>query len=567
MKVKKLYDFYATLIRLLVIQPRSFIFFSCLLITTACTNPLSAQQKSKKISDVIEVGSQRELFVDDFLVERLSGKAELLLHHPTPQNIALETGESWEGNGLGYVTVFQDGPKYRMYYRAHHYSLLEGKDRPTTRDLYCYAESSDGINWIKPELGLFSWNGSKKNNIILDGIGAHAFSPFLDTNPQCSPDAKYKALGAGGGGKKGLYAYKSVDGIRWNLMDSLPVITKGFFDSQNISFWDAQRGEYRGYHRDFRGRGEGKVVGDLINAGTDVGRDIMTETSRDFLNWTEPVFLDYSANVDPGNHNAVSASAKNRMGKQYPSGRVSELYTNQIMPYYRAPHLLIGFPTRYIDRGWTESVKALPRYDYRQVRAKVSRRLATAVTEGMIMSSRDRNHFLIWPEAFLRPGLRTRDTWFYGDIYQNWGLVETTSAIEDAPSELSVYASERTLQEKGATLRRYTLRIDGFVSLHAPLIGGELFTKPVTFAGNKLLINVSTSAAGSVRVEVQDGNGRPFPGYSLADCDEIYGDELERAVSWKGSSDLGSLAGRPVRLRFVIKDADVYSFIFQKSPK
>lgn len=559
MKEKKFYDFSSgTVVRMLFVQTSNFFLFACLLVTMAGINPLSAQKINNQFSDVIKVGSQRELFVDDFLIERLVGKAELRLHHPNPQNIVLETNEAWEGNGTNYVTVFQDGTKYRMYYRASHYSYLEGKDRSSHRDLYCYAESSDGIHWIKPELGLFSWNGSKKNNIILDG-GNENFAPFLDTNPQCSADAKYKALGVRGG-KHGLYAYKSVDGIRWKLMDSLPVITKGAFDSQNLAFWDAHRGEYRGYHRDFRGKGDV----DLINAGIGEGRDIRTETSNDFFHWTEPVFLDYSANVDPGNHNAASVTVKNKLGNEYPSGRVSELYTNQILPYYRAPHLLIGFPTRYIDRGWTESAKALPRYDYRQVRAKESRREGTAVTEGMIISSRDRKHFSVWPESFLRPGLRNRDTWFYGDMYQNWGIVETISAIEDAPSELSIYASERALQEKGVVLRRYSLRIDGFVSLHAPLIGGELITKPITFVGNQLLMNVSTSAAGSVRVEVQDVNGQPLPGFSLADCHEIYGDDLERAISWKGSPDLGYFAGKPIRLRFVIKDADVYSFVFQK---
>ena len=98
---------------------------------------------------------------------------------------------------------------------------------------------------------------------------------------------------------------------------------------------------------------------------------------------------------------------KDPVGAKYPFGRVSELYTNQIAPYYRAPHLLLGFPTRYIDRGWTESAKALPRYDYRQVRAKGSPREGTAVTDGMFITSRDRKQFSVWPESFVRPGLRT----------------------------------------------------------------------------------------------------------------------------------------------------------------
>ena len=351
-----------------------------------------------------------------------------------------------------------------------------------------------------------------------------------------------------GGGKHGLYAFRSADGIHWTLMHPDPVITTGAFDSHNLAFWDADRGEYREYHRDFR-----------------EGRDIRTSTSQDFLHWTAPRFLNYSANVDPGRRGDRPADVKDPMGAKYPFGRVSELYTNQIVPYYRAPHLLLGFPTRYIDRGWTESAKALPRPDYRKVRARRSPREGTAVTDGMLIASRDRERYSVWPESFLRPGLRTRDSWFYGDTYQNWGLVETRSALDDAPPELSLYVTERTLQETGGILRRYTLRIDGFVSLHAPLVGGELVTKSLTFAGNQLVLNVSTSAAGSVRVEIQDADGRPLPGLALADCHEVYGDDLGRPVAWRGDPDLGALVGKSVRLRFEVRDADLYSYRFRET--
>jgi hypothetical protein len=141
-------------------------------------------------------------------------------------------------------------------------------------------------------------------------------------------------------------------------------------------------------------------------------------------------------------------------------------------------------------------------------------------------------------------------------------LVETKSAIEDGPAELSLYLTERTLQETGAVIRRYSLRMDGFVSLHAPLVGGELVTKPITFTGNQLTLNVSTSAAGSVRIEIQNREGQVIPGFALGDCHEVYGDDLERSVSWKNDPDLGALAGQAVRLRFEVKDADVYSFRF-----
>jgi hypothetical protein len=88
-------------------------------------------------------------------------------------------------------------------------------------------------------------------------------------------------------------------------------------------------------------------------------------------------------------------------------------------------------------------------------------------------------------------------------------------------------------------------------------------TKPIRFSGRELEINYSTSAAGSIRVELQDAEWKPLPGYSAEECPEILGDEIERVVSWQRGSDLAALAGRPVRLRFVLKDADVYSFRFR----
>ena len=89
-----------------------------------------------------------------------------------------------------------------------------------------------------------------------------------------------------------------------------------------------------------------------------------------------------------------------------------------------------------------------------------------------------------------------------------------------------------------------------------------MVTRPLVFSGQTLSINFSTSAAGSIRVELQHPDGRPIPGFTLADSYELFGDRLDRLVEWKPGSKLGQLAGKPVRLRFVLKDADLYSFQF-----
>ncbi len=487
------------------------------------------------------IGSRRELFVDDALIEGISGGAELRLHHPEPREIALVHDAAWEGSGSGYHSVFQDGERYRMYYKAWQLDVAASGVKTNAHPLFCcYAESDDGIHWRKPELGLNEFNGSKANNIVIASgrIGetnADAGHPaiFKDENPDATPDARYKAL-LRSNSPKGLLAFKSANGLDWSPIQTEPVITAGAFDSQNLAFWDAARGEYRAYWRIFTAG-----VTDEKNWKPEGHRAIRTATSKDFLHW------------------------ENQADVLYADSPAEHLYTNQVKPYHRAPHLLIGFPTRYVERGWSESMRALPEREHREWRAAANQRYGTAITEGLLMASRDGVHFKRWNEAFLRPGIEREGTWNYGQQYLGWHVVETKSAIEGAPNELSFYATESYWTGKSSALRRYTLRLDGFVSVRAPMKGGELITRPITFTGRTLSLNFSTSAAGSVRVEVQDAEGKPLPGFALEDCEDTFGDTLERDVVWKGGRDVSALATRPIRLRFVLKDADIFAFQFR----
>ncbi len=440
----------------------------------------------------IELGSRLELFVDDYPIDRMEGEAELHLNKPEPQEVVLVTDRPWEGNTCAYYTIFQDGDIYRMYYRGSHFD--EKTRKATHPEFACYAESKDGGHWTKPELGLVEFQGSKQNNIVWDGVGSHDFTPFKDANPRCAPDARYKALGAGGGGhKRGLYAFQSADGIHWSLMSEEPVITKGAFDSQNLAFWDPVRGLYADFHRTFR----------------DGVRDIMTCTSADFLQWTDPIHLEYTG--APREH----------------------LYTNAIRPYERAPHLLIGFPTRFLPK--------------------------TQQVEPTFMTSRDGRTFHRWEEALI-PITAPEDRDGNRSNYMTWGLVE----LPGSDKEYSVYATEAYYTGPDSRVRRFTYRVDGFVSVSAGAQGGRLVTKPLVFSGGKLAVNFVTREGGSVRVELQDADGRPIERFTLTDCTELRGDAIEQTVAWKAGADLGSLAGKPIRLRFELKNADLFSFRFRE---
>jgi hypothetical protein len=438
----------------------------------------------------VDIGSRLELFVDDFLIDRLAGKAELKLHQPAPREVVLTADRSWEGNTSAYFTIFQDGDRYRMYYRGSHFD--EKTRKATHREVTCYAESADGMRWVRPNLGLFEFNGSRDNSIVWDGPGGHNFTPFKDTNPKASPEARYKALATG---KGGLIALKSPDGIHWSLLSKEPVITRGAFDSQNLAFFDNKLGKYRDYHRAFRGV-----------------RDIMTATSDDFLRWSEPAFL------------------------EYPGAPREHLYTNAIGPYERAPHLLLGFPTRFLPK--------------------------TEQTEPTFMASRDGRTFRRWLEPVI-PRSAPQDRQGNRSNYLARGLV----MLPGHDRELSVYATEAYYAGPASRLRRFSYRLDGFVSVHAGPDGGELLTRPLRHAGNRFVINFVTGPKGSLRVEVQDAAGKPLAGHALADCLELRGDSVAQTVAWTSGPQVRSQPAQPVRLRFVLADAHLFSLRFSKSSK
>ncbi|MBI3920093.1 MAG: hypothetical protein HY318_01650 [Armatimonadetes bacterium] len=297
-----------------------------------------------------------------------------------------------------------------------------------------------------------------------------------------------------------LIALSSPDGLHWKKMQEDPVITKGAFDSQNVAFWDPARGRYAAYFRGFR----------------DGVRAIMYATSQDFLKWTDSEWVDLG------------------------DSKKEHLYTNATTPYFRAPEILMSFPMRYVEgRQWD------PKH------------VAPGLCDAVFMTSRDGVHFdRTFMEAFVRPGLDP-ENWTERNLWTAYGVVPTS------PTEVSLYYGEH-FRHATLRLRRATLRPDGFVSVHAGYAGGEILTRPMRFSGKELIINFSTSAAGSVRIELQDEGGQSLPGYTMQDCPPLYGDELERVIRWKGGSDLSAVAGKPLRLRVRLKDADLYSFRFRK---
>lgn len=139
----------------------------------------------------IDVGSRVELLLDDYLIASMRNLS-FQLHSPQPAERVMNFVEhAWEVE-CGYVTVFKDGDRYRMYYASH----LDAPSNTLGENQFtCYAESTDGIHWTKPSLGLVEFKGSKENNIIWRGEFSHNFAPFLDDRAGVPPEERYKAVG------------------------------------------------------------------------------------------------------------------------------------------------------------------------------------------------------------------------------------------------------------------------------------------------------------------------------------------------------------------------------------
>lgn len=310
-------------------------------------------------ADVPDIGSRRELFVDQFLVGELKNATHVLHAPQLAPSVALPRPHGH------YATVLKADDKFQFYYRGDKDPKVTWKTHGIEAyhdgEVTLYAESKDAIQWTTPKLGLFEHPSFPEGNIVLmdEFLVNHNFTPFIDTKPGTPPEQKYKALGGiafqprqtavrDKRGPGGLKAFASPDGIHWKKLQEQAVVPEAwgkYFDSQNYAFWSESEQCYVCYFRRF-------IKG---------CRGIARTTSKDFLTWTEPVELPVNL---PGEH----------------------LYTSCTQPYFRAPHLYIAMPTRFMDKRG-------------------------AATDILFMSTRGGGSYdRTFTQSFIRPGL-SKDGW------------------------------------------------------------------------------------------------------------------------------------------------------------
>jgi len=403
----------------------------------------------------------------------------------------------------GYATVIKDGDRFLAVYRSSNPAYKGELYDGNPGEMTCYAESRDGHEWTQPQLGIVEINGSRENNVILRASPfSHNFSPFLDDRPDVPADQRFKAI-AGLSDHAVKNAQNRTTGEAVDIRGGLYT-----FASPDCIHWRRLSAEPAITMSEFGFDSQNVAFWSpaenqfvcYFRSWQNGLRSISRATSPDFVTWSRPAAL--SPNL-PGEH----------------------LYTSQTHPYFRAPHIYIATPTRFHqERG--ES------------------------TDILFMTARgNASYDRTFREALIRPGLDPA-RWGNRSNYAALNVVPTS------PTEMSIY-------HEGSG-ERFVMRTDGFASVHVGADSGEMVTRPLRFAGKELVINYSTSAGGSVRVEIQDESGQPLPDFTLADSRNLVGDAIEQQVRWTKGSDVSSLTDKSVRLKFVMQDADLFAIQFRQ---
>lgn len=510
---------------------------------------------------IYDLGSKRELFVDDFFIKALLGNCRRQIHQPIADDIVFTLDEPDEiCNSSGtYNTLLYDGKRYLFYYRT-------GTSTPTPKNpagmekaLLRVAESYDGINFKRCQVNLFE----SGYNVVLDTTKTRHLTPerlndicpavttaFYDTNPACPEDERYKLIVTNerppASDERGMYLFVSADGFDFKQKtEKFKLHELSGYDSANQAFFDHNIGKYRLFHRCFKWY------------GPDWKRYIFTHVTEDFVTFTDGQFIAFDSEFD----------------SYFTIGQ--ELYTNAIRPYFRAPHIMLGFPMRYNEGSmtpglyattadWNERVFSRPGFERREFLARLSVRYGIAATDTVLIASRDGFNFKGWGDSFITPPPQD-DSWTYGSGTVCIGMAVSPAKIgHGAPDEISFISAEGSWTEDTVRMRRYRLRMDGFVSLRFDANAGSWLSPKFTFKGGMLTCNVKTGAFGGFRVELRDEKGEPIPGYTFGDSYELIGDGLDIAARWRSGKDVRPLEGKVISIAFLGRNCDLYSVKFEE---
>ena len=467
---------------------------------------LVAVSGARPQSTPLDVGTKRQLFIDRRFIADSKG-VELVVERPrlTGERLLVQD-RPWEDFWIGgYTTVVQEGDRVQMWYE-----VASKHDRDGSTGV-AYATSNDGgATWTKPDLGVISFNGSTRNNLVLAGIhGMH-----VAQNRPDAPAAERYILYAG----KPNRAYVSPDGIRWTPTGQEAFLDRKTnkhmtLDSQNVVFWDTRLRKYVIYAR--------------FNLPTDRGTARVLRVFRRSESATFGNFGNYDTVFAPDDRDPIDF----------------DWYTTAAIEYPFAADAYFMWPAAY------HHTPPPPKND--------------GPLDLQFACSRDGIHWLRPDRSPVIP-LGPDGGWDSGSLYAGYGLTRHGNELALYYTAYDVtHGGYGKRDNLGGVVTRARYRLDGFTSLTAGYEGGEFTTPPLRFSGDQLELNFDGSAGGWCRVEVRDGNGKPIAGLTEQDSDRISGNSVAAPVSWRGSRSLSRLQGKPVSLRFVMRDAKLFAFQFR----
>ena len=451
--------------------------------------------------DVVPIDVGRQLFVDDFLIERTT--LVRTFHQPEYHTggPVVRPDQPWERQGdFPLAAVYSDGVWYDPQDRLFKMWYMGGN-----RACTCYAVSQDGIRWEKPSLRV-----QAGTNIVStrDRDSAIVWLDHEDPDPQ----RRFKLFRAhreerDGRGYWSFEIHISADGLAWGD----PVAQSSVIYPRSTIFRNPFRNVW--------------MYGIRKDSSTIIGR------SRRYYECQDPVAdAAWGAN-DRGWWMAADALDVTREDTQFPPQ-----LTNFDGVAYES--LVLGQFTMWRGKAAAES----GRPELNDVCLGFSR-------DGFHFSRPDRRPFLAMSEQ--------KGDW-------NWGNVQSAGGgCVIVGDKLHFYCSGRTgtpdQPEGGGSTGLAILRRDGFASLDAGDEEGTLTTRPVTFTGSRLFVNF-VAPAGELRVEILDEQERPIPPFTKAECVPLSGDSTKQAVVWKGTEEVGAATNKPVRFRFHLKRGKLFSF-------
>lgn len=463
----------------------------------------------------------RHLFFDPSLLAERKG-AELVVNPPRSQERVIIRDRPWEQFMITfYLSVFEENGNLRMWYICR-----DADKKPNL----AYAESTDGVNWTKPELGVVEYAGSRANNLV--GVTNLEGNVFRDPQPRSEAERYVYVSTVFKGG--GIYRFTSPDGFKWQR-DSKPLLPfEG--DSQNVTFWDGNLNRYVSYLRGW----------DVDRPGGSRRKVVRLESDRlDRPSGVVPAEREKKQPADPNRDPFIVDELPTvfRCDEQDPPD--TDVYTNAVQPYPLDPAWYVGFPAFYRH-------------------AKQSPYRNDGWTEIQFIASRDGKRWERYGrESYLRPGPEESES--ASMLYMGTGLIVRGDEIWQYGTTYRTTHGDVPGREKGGdgVIYRFVQRVDGFVSLDFASNGGQARTLPVKVIGSDLLVNLDTGALGTLRVALLDEKGHPLPGFGLADCDSLLINATAARVTWKGQGDLTPLRGRQVSVSFEGSRTKLYSFRFE----